>query len=81
MITSGLKSGLGNQIFSYVITRAVAEHNNYKFGFNPIPEYDYHGYEGVSPLGFFDLNYGVQHNYKYDEQPDFIKYIWQERVI
>ena len=80
MITSGLKSGMGNLLFSYVITRAVAEKNGYEFGFNPIPEYDYHGYEGTSPLSFLNLDYGFQHNYKYDEQPNFIKYIWQERV-
>jgi hypothetical protein len=80
MITSGLKSGCGNQLFSYVITRAVAEHNNYEYGFNPIPEYDFHGYEGISPLSFLNLNYGVQHTCKYDEMPNFVKNIWVEKV-
>lgn len=81
MITSSFTAGAGNQMFCYAITRAVAEHNGYEFGFNPIPEYDMpHDYQGVSPLNFFDINWGNQHTYKRDETPSFIQFIWYEKV-
>ncbi len=66
---------------TYAITRAVAEYNDYEFGFNPIPEYDMpHDYKSVSPFNFLDMDFGNQHTYKRDEIPPFIKYIWYERV-
>ena len=81
MITSSFCAGAGNQMATYAITRAVAEHNGYDWGFNPIPEYDMpHDYKGISPLNFLDINWGNQHTYKRDETPSFIKYIWYEKV-
>lgn len=80
MITAGLKSGFGNQMWTYAITRAVAEINHYEWGFNPIPEYDYHNYNGVSQFDFMKIDYGKQHGFKYDETPPFISRVWIEGV-
>ena len=76
MITTSFTAGMGNQLFAYAITRTIAEKLGYEWGFNPIPEYDMpHNYKGISPLNFLDINWGIQHIYKRDETPPFIKYI------
>lgn len=81
MITTSFNGGSGNQLFAYAITRTVAEKLGYDWGFNPIPEYDMpHDYQGISPLNFLDIDWGIQHTYKRDETPPFVKYIWYERV-
>ena len=77
MITSNMSGNSGNQNMVYVITRVVADKNGYEFGFNPVPEYDY--YRGMSQQDFFDISYGTQHNYKYDETPPWVTNIWQEK--
>jgi hypothetical protein len=67
-------------MFTYAITRAVAEKNNYQWGFNPIPEYDNGRYNGIAQFDFMEIDYGEIHNYKRDENPPFIKYFWYEKV-
>jgi hypothetical protein len=64
-------------MFSYAITRTVAEKNGYEFGFNPHPEFDYHN--GLSQLDFLSLDYGHEHDYKYSETPPWIENIWSEK--
>jgi len=60
----------------YAITRAVAEHKGYKWGFNPVPEYDY--FNGAPQMDFMDIDYGIKHNFKYEETPDWIEHTWYE---
>ena len=78
MIISSFTAGFGNQMFVYAITRAVAEKNGYEWGFNPIPEYDNAGYNGVPQFSFMNIDYGKQHEYRRDEMPPFIDCIWIE---
>jgi hypothetical protein len=77
MIISNFTGNLGNHLFQYAITRVVAEKNGYEWGFNPTTEYDYYG--GQSQVGFLDIDYGKQHNYKYKDQPEWIEHIWKEK--
>jgi len=56
LLISNFTAGFGNQMFTYAITRAVAEQNNYRWGFNPIPEYDNGRYFGISPFNFMDMD-------------------------
>ena len=76
MLTSNFTGNLGNHMFIYALTRTVAEYNNYDWGFNPRPEYDY--YHGKPQMDFLDIDYGKIHNYSYNENPPWIKYIWRE---
>jgi len=76
MITSSLTGNLGNHMWIYAITRAIAESNDYKWGFNPTPEYDYYG--GQPQMGFMDIDYGMIHTYKYKENPLWLKHAWYE---
>ena len=76
MITSNFTGNLGNHMFIYALTRTVAEHNNYDWGFNPSPEFDYHN--GQPQMDFLDIDYGIVHNYKYNEMPNRIENIWRE---
>jgi len=77
MIISNFTGNLGNHMWIYAVTRAVAEHNGYEWGFNPITEYDYYG--GQAQMGFMEIDYGKEHNHKYNDVPDWIKYIWKEK--
>jgi hypothetical protein len=77
MITSSLTGNLGNHMWIYAITRAVAEHNNYEWGFNPSPEFDY--LNGYPQMSFMDIDYGVQHSYSYAETPPWIKHEHHEK--
>jgi len=79
MITSSLTGNLGNHMWIYAITRAVAEHNGYEWGFNPSPEYDY--YNGMPQMDFMDIDYGVTHEFKYNEAPPWISHNWHESGI
>lgn len=75
-IVTNFSGNLGNHIFSYILTRTVAEKLNFKFGFNPIPEFDY--LNGKSQLDMlFDLDYGEIHNHSYYLIPDGYKQ-WTE---
>lgn len=76
-ITSSFTGNFGNHAFIYATTRTVAEKNNYQWGFNRYPEYDY--YNGIPQLEFFDINYGKEHTYKYGETPPWIEHFWQEQ--
>jgi hypothetical protein len=76
-ITANFSGNLGNHLVAYLITRVIADKNNYKFGFNRYPEYDY--YNGQSQLDFMDLDYGHEHNYKYAETPPWVTNIYQEK--
>lgn len=77
MITSPLTGNLGNHLFQYAITRVVAEERGFKWGFNPIPEYDYH--HGSPQMDFLNVDYGEIHDYKYNEDPKWVRYIWKEQ--
>jgi len=77
MITCDLTGNIGNHQFQYSITRTVAEHNNYEWGFNPITSNDYYG--GQPQMNFFDINYGKQHTAKWKEMPEGVTNIWQEK--
>lgn len=77
MITSNFTGNLGNHMWIYAITRAVAEKNGYKWGFNPVTEYDY--YNGVPQIEFMDIDYGIKHSFSYNETPPWIKHIWKEK--
>ena len=76
MITSTMTGNLGNHMFIYALTRTVAEHNRYEWGFNPSPEYDYH--QGKPQMDFLEIDYGKTHNYKYNETPPWIDHEWGE---
>lgn len=76
MITSNFTGNLGNHMFIYALTRTVAERCGYDWGFNPTPEFDYH--KGKSQMDFLDIDYGKEHNYKYNETPPEITNIWRE---
>lgn len=76
MITSNFTGNLGNHMWIYAITRAVAERNGYKWGFNPMPEFDY--FNGVPQLEFMDIDYGIKHYYRYNERPEWVKNEWEE---
>lgn len=77
MLTSPLTGNCGNHMFSYAITRTVSEKNRYEFGFNRHPEFDYH--QGIPQLDFMELDYGHEHDYKYDDTPSWIDNIWTEK--
>jgi len=77
MITSNFTGNCGNHMFIYALTRAVAEKNNYDWGFNPEPEYDY--YSGKPQMDFLDINYGKVHSYSYKEKPPWIEHEWHEQ--
>lgn len=62
----------------YAITRAVAEQNDYEWGFNPAPEFDY--YNRSPQMDFMDIDYGITHTYNYGETPPWIKHTWLERT-
>ena len=76
MLICNLTGNLGNHLFQYALTRRVAEANGYEWGINPIPEYDYHN--GKPQMDFLDINYGVQHSYKYSTLPDGFD-VWEEK--
>jgi len=77
MITAGLSGNCGNNLFIYTVTRMVAEHNNYQFGFNKHPSYDYYG--GSEQLYFLNIDYGIENNCGYDELPVGVENIWREK--
>ena len=79
MIISNFCGGFGNHQFTHAITRAVAEKNGYQWGLNPIPEYDNAGYNGKPQFDFMDINYGIVNNFKRDDNPAGIDYVWIER--
>ncbi len=64
-------------MWQYAITRAVAEKNDYSYGINRHPDYDY--YNHTPQLDFFEIDYGKEHNYSYHQIPPGIKYIWEEQ--
>jgi len=68
MITAPITGNLGNHMFQYALTRTIAEHNGYKWGFNPSPEFDYHN--GKPQMDFMEINYGKVHNLTYYEIED-----------
>jgi hypothetical protein len=76
MITCNFSGNFGNSLTQYVITRVVADKNNYEFGFNPKFNYDY--FHGYNQLYFLDLDYGKIHNAGFHECPEGIGYIWEE---
>jgi hypothetical protein len=76
MLTVDLTGNCGNQQIGYAITRVVAETLGYDFGINRIPSNDY--YNGRQQLDFFDLSYGKEHHYGFNEIPEGIKYIYRE---
>ena len=81
MITSTMTGNLGNNMFIYALTRTVAERNNYKWGFNPVVEFDYHG--GKPQMDFLQIDYGVKNNYKYldvPESPTGYKNVYEEKT-
>ena len=51
-----LSGNLGNHMFNYAIARTVAERNCYKWGFDPVPKYDYHN--GKEQMDFMEIDYG-----------------------
>lgn len=77
MITSPITGNLGNHLFQYAITRAVAEENGYGWGFNPKPEFDY--YHGVPQMDFMNIDYGEIHDYSYSQTPEWQEHIWEEK--
>jgi hypothetical protein len=77
MLTSNFTGNLGNHMWIYAITRAVASHKGYEWGFNSTPEYDY--YDGRPQMDFMDIDYGIKHNFKYKDSPDWMRYVWVER--
>ena len=68
MIISNFSGNLGNHLFSYALTRTIAEHNNYEWGFNRVPEFDY--LDGQEQLNIFEIDYGKEHNNKYWDVPE-----------
>ena len=54
MITAMLSGNLGNHMFNYAIARTVAERNNYEWGFDPVPKYDYHN--GAEQMDFMEID-------------------------
>lgn len=79
MISSTFTGNLGNHMWIYAITRSVASHNNFEWGFNPAPEFDYHA--GKPQMDFMDINYGILQDYNYNTPPVWCKHVWQERFI
>lgn len=76
MITSNFSGNLGNALTQYILTRCVAEKNNYSFGFNPKFNYDY--YQGYNQLDFLNLDYGTTHNSDYHDMPPGVDNLWIE---
>lgn len=79
MITSSFTGNLGNHMWIYAMTRAVAEKNGYEWGFNPSPEFDYH--DGKPQMDFMDIDYGKTHEFKYGETPPWIQHTWSEKYL
>lgn len=78
-ITASLTGNLGNHMWIYAITRTVAEYNKYDWGFNPSPEFDYRN--GIPQMDFMDIDYGITHNYKYNDTPPWIENEWRENYL
>lgn len=76
MITCDFTGNCGNHMFQYAVTRSVAEHNGYEWGFNPITSNDYHG--GKPQMDFMEMDYGKQHQAKWRELPEGIVREWHE---
>jgi len=76
LLTAPLSGNLGNNIQIYTITRIVADKLGYQYGFNRHPNHDY--YNGTEQLSFLNLDYGIEHNYGYDDMPPGIDKIWNE---
>ena len=76
MISADLTGNLGNFMHQYAVTRMVAEHNNYEWGFNPIVSNDYH--QGKPQMDFMQIDYGKQHTAKWKELPEGIDKEWAE---
>lgn len=77
MITSNFSGNFGNSLIQYLITRIVADKNEYEFGFNPQFNYDYHG--GYNQLDFLALDYGKQHSATFHENPEGVDNVWYEK--
>lgn len=58
MITSDFTGNLGNHLFQYVVTRAIAERKGYEWGFTNYIYGDY--FSGKSQMDFLDIDYGKQ---------------------
>jgi len=77
MISADLTGNLGNHMFQYAITRSVAEHNGYRWGFNSTVSNDY--YAGKPQMDFMEIDYGETHTAKWKEMPKGIADIWNEK--
>jgi hypothetical protein len=66
-------------MFQYAITRTVAEHNSFEWGFNPTTSNDY--FSGAEQMSIFNIDYGKQHTAKWRELPLGIDKEWYEPVI
>lgn len=77
MITADFTGNLGNHLFQYAVTRTVAEHNNYEWGFNPTPSNDY--YNGMEQMSFMNIDYGKRHSAKWRELPEGVDKEWHEQ--
>jgi hypothetical protein len=64
---------LGNHMFQYALTRTVAEHNGYEWGFNPTPTYDY--FNGKPQMDFMKIDYGIE------MYPRVFSNVWKEPEI
>ena len=72
MITSDFTGNLGNHLFQYVLTRAIAERKGYEWGFTKYIYGDY--FNGQSQMDFLDVDYGKQ-------PVENIKYEYKETVV
>lgn len=78
MLSTSLSGNLGDNLIRYAICRSVAEKNNYKYGINPIVNYDYYG--GKEQMYFFkDINYGESNNTPFGELPPETNNVWEEK--
>lgn len=76
MITADFTGNLGNHLWQYAITRAVAEHNGYEWGFNRTTSHDYYG--GKPQMDFMEIDYGKEHTTPWGQLPPGITKVWEE---
>jgi len=79
-ICADLTGNIGNNLWQYSVTRTVAEHSGFEFGFNRHPSNDY--FHGKEQMDFMEIDYGKEHDAPWcrdlSNPPPGINKIWCE---
>jgi hypothetical protein len=76
MIFADLTGNIGNNLFQYAVTRSVAEHCGYEWGFNRHPSHDYHN--GAEQMDFMEIDYGKEHSTPWGALLPDTQQVWTE---